>query len=56
MSKNDTRLKEVHVEVVEEQALEVTLAVRKVIKPERFKTRYNTTIYFSLQFEFRLNG
>ena len=56
MSKNDARPKGVHAEVVGEQALEITLAVRKVIKLERFKTRYNATVYFSLQFEFGLKS
>ena len=37
MSKNDARLKGVHVEVVGEQALEVISVVRKVIKLEKFK-------------------
>ena len=56
MSKNNARPKGVHVEVVGKQALKVISAVRKVIKSARFKTRYNAIVYFSLQFEFGLNG
>ena len=56
INKNDFRLKGVHVEVIGEQVLEVTSAIRKVIKSPAFIARYNTTVYFSPQFEFGLNG
>ena len=35
-----------------EQVLEVTSAIRKVIKSDKFKSIYNISIYFSLQFKF----
>jgi len=47
INKNDSRLKGIHVEDVKEQALEITSAVRKVIKSDKFKNRYNINVYFS---------
>ena len=44
--------KAVYIEVIVEQALEVTLAMRKVIKSDKFKSIYNVIIYVSLQFKF----
>jgi len=46
--KTEARLKAIHVEVVRSQALEVTLAVRKVIKSLEFSKIYNIKVYFSL--------
>ena len=56
INKNDSRPKGVHIEVIGEQALVVTSAIRKVIKLPVFIARYNATVYFSLQFEFGLNS
>ena len=47
INRNDSRPKGVYVEVAKEQVLEITLAVRKVIKSDKFKNRYNINAYFS---------
>ena len=46
----------IHVKVRSNQVLETTLVVYKIIKLVKFKQRYNITLYFLPQYEFRQNA
>ena len=56
IKKAEQHLKAVHIKVKSSQALEVTSAIRAIIKTEEFSTLYKLKIYFSPQFDFNLNG
>ena len=56
VNKQDNRLRVVHVEVREEQALEVTSAISKMIKSLAFQANYDMKVYFSAQLEFSQNN
>ena len=51
-SKEDSCPRVVYVKVRSDQAIQVTSAIRKIIKFQQFTSRYNIKVYFSLQFEF----
>ena len=55
IKKAEQHPKAIHIEVKSSQALEVILAIRAIIKIEKFSTFYKLKIYFSLQFDFNLN-
>ena len=56
VSITDSYLKAIHIEVREEQVLELTSVVRKIIELLQFQEICNVKVYFSPQFKFRQNG